>query len=247
MSASMMTSWDFPPAIPHLVARSDWTAHYAATMLLMWWIMMIAMMTPSASPMILLYARVVRNSQTKSTSYRAPDPTTELLKKSITFVPTAFFAAGYLIAWLAFSVAAVFLQWVLEFAGLVDGMKMWSTNYAFSGVLLVLAGIYQLTPFKAACLKHCQSPAWFISNHWRQGSLGAWRMGTIHGFYCVGCCWSLMLLLFVGGAMNLVWIAGLAIIVLLEKTFRFSVFIVRLAAFLLIAAGGFLLIGSALQ
>ena len=227
MSAVAMTSWKIPAGLPVIEYSNDWNLSYALTMLLMWWVMMIAMMIPSASPMILLYARVVRHNQPKA--------------DSAAIVPTANFAAGYLAAWLLFSIAAVFLQWLLEYSGLLHGMKMWSTSYTLSGLLLIAAGIYQLSSLKAACLRHCRSPVEFISSHWRQGPGGAFRMGTDHGFYCIGCCWSLMALLFVGGAMNLIWIAGLGFLVLLEKTAPAPKLIGRLIAVVLIATGLLLL------
>jgi predicted metal-binding membrane protein len=184
-----------------MATAADWTWAYAFLMFGMWWAMMIAMMLPSAAPMILLFALVNRRSHAKSGPY----------------VPTAVFAGAYLVAWGGFSVIAVALQWGLERAELLSPM-MASRNVAFGGVLLVLAGAYQLSPLKHACLRQCRGPIDFISRHWRAGRQGAFRMGVHHGLYCIGCCWALMTLLFFGGAMNLYWIAGLALFVLLEKT-----------------------------
>jgi predicted metal-binding membrane protein len=178
-----------------------WTPAYAALMFLMWWIMMVAMMLPSASPMILLFARV----QSKEKNKGAP------------FISTSVFAAGYLVMWGVFSVFATSAQWGFERAGLLSAM-MTSTSGLFAGLLLLAAGIYQLTPLKHACLRHCRSPIEFIMHHWRNGPLGAFRMGLDHGVFCLACCWFLMALLFVGGVMNLYWIVGLALFVLLEKT-----------------------------
>jgi len=178
-----------------------WTPGYALLMLVMWWVMMVAMMLPSAAPMILLFAVVNR----KSGENGGP------------VVPTALFAGAYLAAWGAFSVVAVALQWGLERAELLSPM-MASRNAVFGGALLVLAGAYQLSPLKQACLRHCRGPIGFITQHWRAGRWGAFRMGVHHGLYCLGCCWALMVLLFFGGVMNLYWIAGLALFVLLEKT-----------------------------
>jgi len=216
MSTLAMTTWDFPPRIPTMNYHSEWGFSYGLTMLIMWWVMMIAMMTPSAAPMILLYARVVRHSRENR------------------FPPTASFAGGYLLAWLGFSLAAVLLQWLLERAGVVHGMMMWSTSALLSGVLLILAGLYQLSSLKSVCLRNCRAPAEFISSHWKMGPLG---MGLKHGVYCVGCCWGLMVLLFVGGAMNLVWIAGLSLIVLAEKVFPSARFVVHGTAVVLISSG----------
>lgn len=202
MNSSAMTSWQFPLPAFDGSNNSAWTAEYWVIMLLMWWVMMIAMMIPSASPVILLYARVQRHANRQ---------------QGTSLVHTASFLLGYLLAWLMFSVMATLLQWILEQAGLVHQMMMWSTNDALSVFFLLAAGAYQLSPIKQVCLEHCRSPAQFLSGRWRQGKSGALQLGLQHGLYCVGCCWFLMLLLFVGGAMNLVWIAGLAILVLLEK------------------------------
>lgn len=186
------------------VTAPSWSA---ATMLLivaMWWVMMIAMMTPSAAPAILLYARTHRHSAAQG-------------QMNSQLAPTGAFAAGYLLVWLAFSVAAASLQWALVQAGLVSEMMMGSQSRWLSGGLLVAAGLYQLSPLKGLCLTHCRSPTHFLTNNWRPGAGGAVRLGMLHGSYCVGCCWTLMALLFVGGVMNLVWIAALSVVVLVEK------------------------------
>jgi predicted metal-binding membrane protein len=145
--------------------------------------------------------------------------------------------AGYLIAWLAFSAIATALQWWLERLGLVHGMLMWSTSHTLSGALLVAAGLYQLSSLKRACLAHCRSPAAFLSEHWRNGMTGALSMGLYHGLFCVGCCWVLMALLFVGGTMNLVWIAGLAVLVLLEKVLPLGRWFASATGVVLLVAG----------
>ena len=229
ISAVAMTTWQFPP--PTLVsdAAAPWSPSYWIVMALMWWVMMIAMMVPSAAPMILLYARVHRHAQKKGQMDHA-------------VIPIVEFVSGYLLAWLAFSLAATSLQWSLEQAGLMHTMMMWSTSSVLSGSLLMTAGIYQLSPLKSACLKHCRSPADFLSRRWRKDRLGAARMGLEHGLYCIGCCWFLMVLLFAGGIMNLVWIAGLAIFVLIEKLAPYGYWIGRASGFLVIAAGGYLLV-----
>src|SRR5262245_8229166 len=187
-------------AMAAMATPADWTWAYAFLMFGMWWVMMIAMMLPSAGPMILLFALVNRRSHEKGGPY----------------VPTAVFAGAYLVAWGGFSVVAVALQWGLERAELLSPM-MASRNAAFGGALLVLAGAYQLSPLKHACLRQGRGPIDFISRHWRGGGRGAFRMGVHHGLYCLGCCWALMALLFFGGVMNLYWMAGLALFVLLEK------------------------------
>jgi predicted metal-binding membrane protein len=178
-----------------------WTPDYAVLMFFMWWIMMVAMMLPSATPMILVFARA--NHQQLETG-RAR-------------VATSIFVLGYLATWAAFSLVATLAQWALEGKGLLTPSLVSNSALLSAGILLA-AGFYQLTPIKRACLRHCRSPLAFISTHWRQGALGALRMGVVHGAYCVGCCWFLMGLLFFGGVMNLYWIAGIALFVLLEKT-----------------------------
>jgi predicted metal-binding membrane protein len=198
-------------------------------MAVMWWVMMIAMMVPSAAPMVLLYARVQRYNLRHSETTGAA-------------VPTAAFLVGYLLAWLLFSLLATALQWGLEQAALVHGMLMWSTSATLSGILLVAAGLYQFSPLKGTCLSHCRSPAAFLSRHWRRGRSGALRMGLEHGCFCVGCCWFLMLLLFVGGIMNLVWIAALTLLVLLEKLLPRGAWVARASGCLMLAAVGYLLL-----
>jgi predicted metal-binding membrane protein len=203
MSTVSMSTFKFPPPIMDGMTMA-WSPGYAALMLAMWWIMMIAMMVPSAAPMILLYGRVSRHAQKKGQMAQG-------------VLPTFVFVLGYLAAWLGFSALATGTQWGLERAGLMQQMLMWSTNTTLTGLLLIGAGLYQLTPLKHACLEHCRSPAGYLSEHWRDGRSGAFQMGLTHGTYCLGCCWVLMALLFAGGVMNLVWIAGIAIIVLIEK------------------------------
>jgi predicted metal-binding membrane protein len=206
-----------------------WTPAYAGLMVVMWWVMMVAMMLPSAAPMLLLFARIQRSQQAKG----AP------------FVPTSVFAAGYLVAWGGFSVLAAGTQWGLERAGLLSAM-MSSTSALLGGVLLLAAGVYQLTPLQHACLQHCRSPLQFLTHHWRHGISGAFWMGIDHGAFCLGCCWLLMGLLFVGGVMNLYWIIGLAVLVLLEKTIPAGHWLGSLTGIGLIAWGGWLLVGTLL-
>jgi predicted metal-binding membrane protein len=189
----------------------------------MWAVMMVAMMLPSASPMVLLYARVVRHAESRGKVKRAS-------------ASIAAFAGGYLALWTLFSLLAVALQGILERIGALS-VLMSSRSLLLSGALLIAAGLYQLTPLKSACLSHCRAPAVFIAAHWRPGVIGAWRMGLAHGLYCVGCCAVLMLLLFVGGIMNLVWIAGLTLFVALEKLAPFGAAAARATTALLIAGG----------
>ncbi|XUW91136.1 DUF2182 domain-containing protein [Burkholderia sp. M6-3] len=172
------------------------------TVILMWWVMMIAMMTPSAAPLILLYRRVLRHhASTESSSA----------------IPSLFLLAGYLTAWLAFSICAASLQKVLQPTGLISEMMLWSRSAPLSAIVLASAGLYQFSPLKRACLAQCRSPVNFLTSHWRPGVAGSFMLGMRHGIYCVGCCWLLMALLFVGGIMNLIWIAALALIVFVEK------------------------------
>ncbi|WP_417531270.1 DUF2182 domain-containing protein [Marinobacter lipolyticus] len=182
------------------MASTDWSPGYAIIMFLMWWIMMIAMMLPGATPMILLFASVNRRQRTSGNPY----------------VPTTLFTASYLLAWAGFSLLATVLHWGIKQAGLLADMAL--TNQLLGAGILMAAGIYQLTPLKQACLRHCRMPAMYIATHWRPGTRGAFIMGLQHGVFCLGCCWVLMLLLFFGGVMNLYWIAGLAVYVLIEKT-----------------------------
>jgi predicted metal-binding membrane protein len=165
----------------------------------MWWIMMVAMMLPSAASAILLYARVAQHSDDAGR------------------MATGYFLGGYLAAWGLFSALATLLQHGLERAGYLAGGAMASQDRAFSAAVLIAVGLYQLSPLKDACLHRCQSPAQFLSRHWRAGAFGAMRLGLLHGAFCVGCCWMLMALLLVGGIMNLAWIAALTAIVAAEK------------------------------
>ncbi|MFI5001859.1 MAG: DUF2182 domain-containing protein [Reyranellales bacterium] len=194
-------------------------------LLAMWWIMMIGMMLPSAAPMILTFASINRNKRARGQP----------------FVPTALFTAGYLLAWAGFSVAATLAQWGLEHAALLSPMDMAIPSPRLGGVLFLAAGLYQLTPLKHACLNLCRSPFDFVANHWRDGAGGALGMGFAHGLHCLGCCWVLMVLLFVGGVMNLAWVAALAAVVLAEKLFPPGRWIARASGLLLAAYGVWLL------
>ena len=194
-------------------------------MISMWWVMMVAMMLPSAAPMLLLFARV--NSQ-----HKAAGPL---------LVTTGLFALGYLIAWGAFSAAAVALQWGLESARLLSPMMETTTVWLSAGILIA-AGLWQLTPVKTVCLRHCRTPLGFLIGQWRAGHYGALRMGLGHGVWCLGCCWALMALLFFGGVMNLYWIVGLAVFVLLEKTIPLGHWLGRVAGVVLVGCGVVLLV-----
>ena len=231
MSTIAMTTFEFPPPARDGMIMA-WSLAYAAIMLMMWWIMMIAMMIPSAAPMILLYARVARHAQRRGQMQAGT-------------LPTSAFVGGYLASWFGFSVLATAAQWALERAGVLHQMLMWSTSTTLTGLLLIAAGLYQLTPLKTACLEHCRSPATYLSQHWRDGQWGAFRMGLSHGTYCLGCCVALMALLFAGGVMNLVWIAGLAVFVLIEKLAPRGHQFGKILALFMLGAGVWLLLQQA--
>ena len=178
-----------------------WTFNYSVLMFFMWWTMMIAMMLPSASPMILLYTALIRRTKKA---------------KSIIRQVTSFIC-GYLLAWAAFSLFAAALQSQLELRDWMSPMMMEATNIYLAAGILIAAGVYQLTPLKTVCLEKCRQPASFLANYKNTWVNSPLRIGLVHGFYCVGCCWFLMGLLFFGGIMNLYWIVGLIIFVAIEK------------------------------
>lgn len=177
-----------------------WSASHAAIMFVMWTVMMAAMMLPGAAPMVLAVAAVDRGHR----------------RRGLPAVSAAFFVLGYLLVWSAFSLAAVALQWGTEAAMGVSAMTS-GVGAGVGGAILIAVGLYQRTPLKDSCLRHCRSPLDFLTTRWRRGRGGAVRMGAEHGIYCLGCCWALMALLFVGGIMNLLWIAAIAGFVLVEK------------------------------
>ncbi len=226
-AAVAMTQMAGMPDMDIMMQRAVWTLGYAGLIFAMWWVMMVAMMLPSAAPMLLLFARVNRTQKVRDRPY----------------VATGFFAAGYLIAWGGFSLLAAGLQLGLERLDLL-GPMMTATNYWLGGTILLASGLWQLTPLKGVCLRHCRSPLSFLAQQWRPGRLGAFRMGLEHGAYCLGCCWFLMGLLFFGGIMNLFWIAGLALFVLLEKTVPMGHWFGRIAGVCFAAWGVLLLVGA---
>jgi predicted metal-binding membrane protein len=216
-SRDMYGAMDGPSA---WMMESSWDARYLLLILLMWAVMMVGMMLPSAAPAILLFAMVLRNSA------QAERPVAR----------SYAFAGGYLLAWAGFSVAATLMQWALAEAALLSPMMVGTSPVAGAAILLI-AGLYQLTPLKQTCLTRCRSPMEFLTRHWRPGVTGALRLGAHHGLYCIGCCWALMLLLFVGGVMSLLWIGAITIFVLLEKLAPFGVQGGKLSGALLVAAG----------
>jgi predicted metal-binding membrane protein len=199
---------------------STWDWPHLLLLFAMWTAMMTGMMLPSAAPALLVYGMVVRHSD---------DAADAPLRVHI-------FAGGYLLVWTAFSAAATIAQRGLAEAGALSPM-MEARGRGVSAGFLLVAGLYQLTPWKRACLHACQSPAAFIATHWRRGRAGAWRLGLAHGWYCLGCCWALMLLLFVGGVMNLAVVLGLTAFLLVEKLMPLGVQGGRLSGALLVAYG----------
>lgn len=178
----------------------EWTYIDFTLLCFMWLVMMIAMMTPSVSPLVLVFATINRQRKQQNHPY----------------VNAAFLMAGYFLVWAAFSIAATALQWSLQQISLLSP-DMKTTSKIFGGIILVTTGIFQFTPLKQTCLAHCRSPLNFILQHWKEGKQGALRMGIENGFYCLGCCWLLMVLLFVTGIMNLLWVSIIALFVLIEK------------------------------
>ena len=182
-----------------MLMAPEWSISYAALIFLMWAIMMVAMMLPSAAPAILLAAALMRQRGGNHT-----------------FGPTGLFVLGYFVIWFGFSLVATALQWGLDRADLLSA-DMASGSAALAGLLLISAGLYQWTPLKQACLVQCRSPFEHLTKYWRQGAFGPMMAGARHGVFCLGCCWMLMALLFVGGLMNVLWVAAIAFLVLIEK------------------------------
>jgi predicted metal-binding membrane protein len=209
-------------------AFRPWGVADFTLMFVMWAVMMVGMMTPSVAPMVLLYAAVGR----KAAASGRP------------LASTGWFLAGYLSAWVALSLAATGVQWTLTRLALLTPM-MENASATFGAFVLIAAGLYQWSPLKDTCLKQCQTPLGFLMSHggFRSEAAGALRLGAKHGLYCIGCCWMLMGLLFVGGIMNVLWIAGLAILVLLEKVVPTGRLIPRLAGAGMAAIGLFFVVG----
>ena len=206
-----------------MMRMQAWSMTDGLLMWAMWAVMMVAMMVPSAAPMILIFARVDR-SRTGGRPFTA----------------TTLFALGYVLVWAAFSVAATAMQWGLQNAALLSPMMV-ATSTILGGALFLAAGVYQWTPLKYACLKHCRSPMAFIMGHWRPGGWGAFRMGVGHGAFCLGCCGVVMGLLFVGGVMNLAWVAAITVFVVAEKLAPRGEWVARIGGVAMIAAGVYLL------
>ena len=208
------------------MAPATWTAAYFIIIFLMWWVMMVAMMIPSASPTILLFTALDRR----------------MGEGRFIFLKMMLFLLGYLAVWGGFSFGATLLQWQLERQSLASPVAMMVTSHYLGAGILLAAGLYQFTPLKQACLTHCRDPIRFLTERRRTGRSGAFLMGAEHGFFCLGCCWFLMALLFFGGIMNLYWIAGLALFILFEKLVPHGHVMGYVGGLILIAAGGYILI-----
>jgi predicted metal-binding membrane protein len=203
-------------AMPHM---QSWGAVELLLLFVMWAVMMVAMMAPSAAPLVLMFARANRRKGGRRVVGSA-----------------GILLLGYLLVWIGFSAVATLAQWRLHAAAVLSPM-MASTSPILGSVLLVAAGVFQFTPLKRACLVRCRTPLSFLMSDWREGQWGALVMGLKHGTYCVGCCWLLMTLLFVTGVMNLLWIAAIAVFVLVEKVVPKGDLIGRFAGAALIVAG----------
>ncbi len=203
----------------------SWSAGQLVPLFLMWAEMMVAMMIPSAAPMVLTFATVNRKRREREEPY----------------VLTGMFLLGYLAVWTAFSALAALAQWMLHSTALLSPMMV-STSPVLGGLLLIAAGVFQWTPLKSACLSHCRSPLSFLMTDWREGRSGAFSMGLKHGAFCTGCCWVLMALLFVAGVMNMWWVGIIAMFVLLEKAVPQGIWVGRLGGVLLVAWGVWMII-----
>jgi predicted metal-binding membrane protein len=221
-----MRHMDFGMGMVIMPAMQHWTAWDLLLVFLMWTIMMVAMMVPAASPVIIIFAQINRRRRKQ----RAP-------------FMSGLFLLGYLVVWTGFSALATVAQWGLLSAALVSPM-MESTSKAIGGGLLFAAGLFQFTRLKYACLAQCRSPIGFLMSDWREGAWGSFRMGLKHGGYCLGCCWALMGLLFAFGVMNLLWVAGLSIFVLIEKVTPFHQLVSRVAGLLFIGWAAWVAFGS---
>ena len=206
-----------------------WSGVDFSLMFVMWAVMMVAMMVPSAAPMILLFATVNRRRR----------------EHSGRFVSTGVFLSGYLVVWVGFALVATLGNWGLHQASLLTSMMGGTSSGYLGGALLLTAGIFQWSQLKYVCLTHCRSPLSFLMNDWRDGTWGAFKMGLQHGRYCLGCCWILMALLFVLGVMNLVWIAALATFVLAEKVIPAGKTISKITGVFLVAWGSWAVLAAA--
>ena len=212
------------PAAQLTMPMSDWSWANWIAVLIMWAVMMASMMLPTTMPMVFVFGTL---NKSRDEAGR-----------------TVAFVAGYVALWAAFGAAATAAQWTLQATGLLSPMIV-SMSPVLSGALLMIAGTFQFTPLKQACLRACRAPLGFLLTDWRAGIWGAARMGVRHGLYCLGCCWALMALLFVGGVMNLLWIAALTLLVATEKLAPKGEILARVLGALMIVAGAVQLIWRA--
>lgn len=218
-------------SMAHLMpSMKMWDFKKFALMFVMWIVMMVAMMLPSATPAALIFAKVHRKRRSEGKP----------------FVPLGVFLVGYFTIWAVFSLAATTAQWLLHEATLLSPMMV-STSPFLGGTILLAAGLFQFTPLKYACLNQCRNPLNFLSAEWREGNYGAYIMGMKHGYFCVGCCWMLMALLFVAGIMNLLWVAMIALFVLIEKVLPYPIWSSRVGGILLILFGLWMLLKPAIN
>jgi predicted metal-binding membrane protein len=203
-----------------------WTAADFFFTFAMWAVMMVGMMAGSAAPVLLLFAATRRGRA----QHGVP-------------ISVLFFGLGYLTVWVGFSAGAAVAQWALQRAALLTTAMSTSNPWLSAGILIV-AGAYQLSPFKGACLTECRSPLGFLMSRWREGPVGALRMGIAHGVFCLGCCWALMVVLFAVGIMNLAWVAAISVVVLIEKIAPGGAVVSRLAGIAMIGAGLYVVTGA---
>lgn len=219
--AWMAFDMSHPVAQLMMPASSTWTMGNLLAILCMWAVMMAAMMLPSALPTAMTFARLCKRDREHS-RFMA-------------------FLGAYLLVWIGFSMAATAMQWLLQLQDWVNPMIV-STSVGLSGMLLLIAGVYQFSPLKRVCLSNCRTPLGFLLGEWRAGIRGAVVMGLRHGWFCLGCCWALMALLFVGGVMNIAWIAALSIAVAIEKMSPYGDKVALVLGVGLIAAGALRLV-----
>jgi predicted metal-binding membrane protein len=212
MSMPQMQTWGF----------IDFTLTFV-----MWAVMMVAMMIPSAAPMILTFSAINRRK------HQEKNPV----------MLTSLFLLGYLVIWTVFSAGVTVIQWGLHSMALLSPMMV-SSSPLLGGIILISAGVFQFTPYKQACLGHCRTPMGFLMTEWRLGKQGAFLMGIRHGYFCVGCCWLIMALLFVAGVMNLLWVATIAGFVLLEKVMPSGEWVSRIAGVVMTVWGVGMIFGA---
>jgi predicted metal-binding membrane protein len=212
-----------PLAVMTMPMSPTWSAGNALAVLVMWFLMMVAMMLPSAWPMVAMHKKMATRQGRIKESY--------------------LFASAYVLMWLFFSVAAVLLQWVFQLQKAINPASL-TTSTTISVLLLLLAGLFQFSTLKAVCLEKCRSPVGFFMTHWAAGPTGALKMGLRHGLFCLGCCWALMLLLFVGGVMNLFWVLVLTVAVIVEKIFPWGRLVSKALGGVLLVAAAYLAISA---